>query len=129
MSVASLGAIHAPKQDLLCLSLQTPSRPRHQCRYHFNRGALLNVGAALLEGTAYDYYAFHDVDTICGPGPVVQYAYPSGVSPLHLTPPGLHPRDDFPEFLGGNIIFTRKQFQQVNGFHVSGHLLPNTHRF
>lgn len=94
------------------------------CRYFFNRGALLNAGAALLGGTDYDFYAFHDVDTICGSGPMVQYAYPSGVPPLHLTPPGLHPRDDYPEFLGGNIIFTREQFKLVNGFHVRSNTLP-----
>ena len=73
-----------------------------------------------MEGTDYDHFAFHDVDTICGSGPVVQYAYPRGAVPLHLTPPGLHPRDNYPEFLGGNIIFTREQFQKVNGFHVRG---------
>ena len=58
------------------------------------------------------------MDTICGEGKVVQYAYPAGSAPLHLTPPGLHPRDNYPEFLGGNIIFTREQFRLVNGFHV-----------
>ena len=87
------------------------------CRYYFNRGALFNAGALLLEGTAYDHYAFHDVDTVCGEQPI-PYSYPAGEVPLHLTPPGLHPRDDYPEFLGGNIVFTREQFRTVNGFHV-----------
>ena len=49
---------------------------------------------------------------------MVRYAYPAGAAPLHLTPPGLHPRDNYPEFLGGNIIFTREQFRAVNGFQV-----------
>ena len=93
-------------------------------RYYFNRGALFNAGALLLEGTDYDHYAFHDVDTVCGQQPV-PYAYPAGAVPLHLTPPGLHPRDDYPEFLGGNIVFTREQFRTVNGFHVR-HTLLNT---
>ena len=33
---------------------------------HFNRGALLNVGALLLAGSEYDCLVFHDVDTVCG---------------------------------------------------------------
>lgn len=86
--------------------------------YHFNRGALLNVGAILMEGSNYDYYAFHDVDTICGQHEVIKYSYPAGKAPLHLTPPGLHPYHNYPEFLGGNIIFTREQYQRVNGFNV-----------
>ena len=91
------------------------SSPRR--RYYFNRGALFNAAALLLEGTDYDHYAFHDVDTVCGEQ-AIPYTYPAGVAPLHLTPPGLHPRDDYPEFLGGNIIFSREQFKTVNGFHV-----------
>lgn len=52
--------------------------------------------------------------------PLLQVAYrcPVGRAPLHLTPPGLHPRDNYPEFLGGNIVFTPEQFARVNGFHV-----------
>ena len=38
--------------------------------------------------------------------------------PLHLTPPGLHPRNSYPDFLGGNIVFTQRQFDNVNGFPV-----------
>ena len=32
----------------------------------FNRGALLNIGVLLLEGSDYDFFAFHDVDVMCG---------------------------------------------------------------
>lgn len=87
---------------------------------HFNRGALLNAGALFLAGSSYDCLVFHDVDTVCTSGPHnVAYSCPSGRVPLHLTPPGLHPRDDFPEFLGGNIVFTQEQFRIVNGFQHS----------
>ena len=99
---------------MLCTATKTVTACR---RYYFNRGALFNTAALLLEGTDYDHYAFHDVDTVCGEQ-AVPYAYPAGAAPLHLTPPGLHPRDDYPEFLGGNIIFSREQFRTVNGFHV-----------
>ena len=50
----------------------------------------------------------------------VAYRCPAGKVPLHLTPPGMHPRDGYPEFLGGNIVFTPAQFARVNGFHVRG---------
>lgn len=84
---------------------------------HFNRGALLNVGALILAGSSYDCLVFHDVDTVCTSAfNIVAYSCPSGRTPLHLTPPGLHPRDDYPDFLGGNIVFTQHQFRTVNGF-------------
>ena len=39
----------------------------------FNRGALLNVGVAMLADSDYDFFAFHDADVMCGshvsPGP------------------------------------------------------------
>lgn len=86
---------------------------------HFNRGALLNAGFLLLAGSGYDCFVIHDVDTVCGPRESVAYRCPSGDRPLHLTPPGLHPRDNYPEFLGGNIVFTPAQFALVNGFQHS----------
>eukprot|EP00208_Stichococcus_sp_RCC1054_P000423 CAMPEP_0206140268 /NCGR_PEP_ID=MMETSP1473-20131121/8849_1 /ASSEMBLY_ACC=CAM_ASM_001109 /TAXON_ID=1461547 /ORGANISM="Stichococcus sp, Strain RCC1054" /LENGTH=205 /DNA_ID=CAMNT_0053534361 /DNA_START=401 /DNA_END=1018 /DNA_ORIENTATION=- len=86
---------------------------------HFNRGALLNAAALFLVDSSYDCLVFHDVDTVCSSNDNVAYRCPKGVAPLHLTPPGLHPRDDFPEFLGGNIVFTQEQFRIVNGFQHS----------
>ena len=59
--------------------------------YRFNRGALLNVGVLFLSGSDFDYFAFHDVDTIPTERGNIQYDYPSGHAPLHLTPPGIHP--------------------------------------
>ncbi|KAK9867535.1 hypothetical protein WJX84_008363 [Apatococcus fuscideae] len=58
----------------------------------FNRGALLNAGVLLLEGSEYDFFAFHDADVMCGSHPV-SYTYPSGMYPLHLTASGLQPQE------------------------------------
>ena len=35
-------------------------------RHSFNRGALFNIGVLLLEASDYDFFAFHDVDIMCG---------------------------------------------------------------
>jgi len=64
-------------------------------QYLFNRGALLNIGFQLLEGSDYDYFAFQDVDTIPTDRGNVQYSYPAGAAPLHLTPYGIHPTANF----------------------------------
>ena len=66
-------------------------------RLRFNRGALLNAGVLLLEGSDYDYYVFHDVDTVPIEKPLhnAQYDYPSGPAPLHITAPGYHPRVNY----------------------------------
>ena len=59
---------------------------------HFNRGALLNAGVLLLQASEYDYFVMHDVDTIPTEAGNMPYAFPEGQSPMHLTPPGLHPK-------------------------------------
>ncbi len=64
-------------------------------QYLFNRGALLNSGFQLLKGSDYDYFAFQDVDTIPTDRGNVQYSYPAGAAPLHLTPYGIHPTANF----------------------------------
>ena len=61
-------------------------------RLRFNRGALLNAGVLLLSGLDYDYFVFNDVDTVPAKGSGVHYAFPEGSFPLHVTPPGLHPK-------------------------------------
>ena len=58
----------------------------------FNRGALLNAGVLLMSGLDYDYFVFNDVDTVPAKGSGVHYAFPEGILPLHVTPPGLHPK-------------------------------------
>ncbi|KAL0033554.1 hypothetical protein WJX79_003213 [Trebouxia sp. C0005] len=88
-------------------------------QYLFNRGALLNTGFQLLEGSDYDHFAFQDVDTIPTDRGNVQYSYPAGAAPLHLTPYGIHPTANFEDFFGGITIFTRKQFEKVNGYGIN----------
>ena len=63
--------------------------------YLFNRGALLNAGFLLLSASDYDHFAFQDVDTIPTDKGNIQYSYPVGKVPLHLTPYGIHPAANF----------------------------------
>ena len=44
----------------------------------FNRGMLLNAGVALLAGSSYDYFVFHDVDTTPTEVGALPYDYPYG---------------------------------------------------
>ena len=61
----------------------------------FNRGALLNAGFQLLQGSDYDHFAFQDVDTLPTFKGKIQYSYPKGEAPLHLTPFRIHPAANF----------------------------------
>lgn len=63
--------------------------------YLFNRGALLNAGFQLLQGSDYDYFAFQDVDTVPTDRGTIQYSFPVGNAPLHLTPFRIHPAANF----------------------------------
>ncbi|KAK9802642.1 hypothetical protein WJX73_010123 [Symbiochloris irregularis] len=84
---------------------------------HFNRGALLNAGVLLLQASAYDYFIFHDVDTIPTEAGNIPYAYPEGLNPMHLTPPGIHPKGiRYEDFFGGIAAFSTEQMTAVNGF-------------
>ena len=82
---ATRAAVQAQGREHTFLIMEQSSHLR------FNRGALLNVGVLFLSGSNFDYFAFHDVDTIPTERGDVQYSYPSGQAPLHLTPPGIHP--------------------------------------
>lgn len=84
--------------------------------YLFNRGALLNAGFQLLQGSDYDYFAFQDVDTVPTDRGTIQYSFPVGNAPLHLTPFRIHPAANFQDFFGGITIFTREQYERVNGY-------------
>ncbi|KAL4420361.1 hypothetical protein ABPG77_006168 [Micractinium sp. CCAP 211/92] len=84
--------------------------------YLFNRGLLLNAAALLLQGSSYDYFCFQDVDTIPLEKGNIQYSFPQGDAPLHLTPNWVHPKSNFEDFFGGLLIITAEQFRRVNGF-------------
>ena len=64
-------------------------------QFLFNRGALLNAGFQLLQGSDYDHFAFQDVDTLPTERGHIQYTYPVGIAPLHLSPFGFHPAANF----------------------------------
>lgn len=84
--------------------------------YLFNRGLLLNAAALLLQGSSYDHFCFQDVDTIPLDKGNIQYSFPKGDAPLHLTPNQIHPKSNFEDFFGGLLIITAEQFRRVNGF-------------
>ncbi|KAK9828640.1 hypothetical protein WJX72_001249 [[Myrmecia] bisecta] len=85
-------------------------------QYRFNRGVLLNAGVLLLDGSDYDYFIFHDVDTIPTQLGSIPYEFPAGLKPLHLTPPGYHPNVMFEDFFGGISAWTREHMAAVNGY-------------
>lgn len=84
----------------------------------FNRGLLFNAGFLLLDGSEYDHFCIHDIDTLPTFEGRIPYEYPTGNSPYHLTPSGIHPIHGYEFFAGGNLVFTRDQLRVINGFGV-----------
>ena len=89
--------------------------------FRFNRASLLNVGflesAKVLKSAGLtqdcDFVALHDVDLVpLNPG--LPYVYPEK-GPFHVAAPGLHPKYDYPSFLGGILLLTREQYHLANG--------------
>ena len=81
--------------------------------YRFNRASLINVGFLISENNGCDYIAIHDVDLL-PMSDEIKYYYPqSGL--MHLTAPGLHPKYNYPTFLGGILLITREDFRAVDG--------------
>ena len=91
--------------------------------FRFNRAALINAGFTEssrilskmpdLPNQDCDYVALHDVDLV----PLnqhISYAYPEK-GPFHVAAPGLHPKYDYPSFLGGILLIQRYHFRLVNG--------------
>ena len=78
----------------------------------FNKGSLINIGM-LEAGGMGDYFMFHDVDLI----PIkVDYSYPD--KPTHVATE-LSQYDykmPYPKYFGGCVLFTKDQFESVNGF-------------
>ena len=82
--------------------------------YRFNRAALFNTGFTYVEKTGKcDYLALHDVDLLPANKKLL-YNFPED-GPLHLSPPGLHPKYDYPNFIGGIMLITTEHFKSVNG--------------
>ncbi|KAK6622496.1 hypothetical protein RUM44_002308 [Polyplax serrata] len=80
--------------------------------YRFNRASLINVGFQFTKNEC-DYIAMHDVDLL----PLnnqLRYDYPrNGV--FHISSPSLHPKYDYPTFVGGILLVKREDFELVNG--------------
>ncbi len=80
--------------------------------HRFNRAALLNIGF-LLSREECDYMVMHDVDLL----PLnddLHYSFPFQ-GPLHIAAPELHPLYHYATFVGGILIMSRAQFEQVLG--------------
>jgi xylosylprotein 4-beta-galactosyltransferase len=85
--------------------------------HRFNRAALINAGflyATNTQDPPCDYFVMHDVDLL----PLnfdLPYEYPEVGTVTHVAAPGLHPKYDYPSFIGGILIVTNEVFRLVNG--------------
>ena len=55
----------------------------------------------------------HDVDLL-PKDPKLLYSFPEE-GPLHIASPELHPKYDYPTFIGGILLISRKHYNQVDG--------------
>lgn len=86
----------------------------------FNRASLINAGflqsekeLKRLHSPNCDYVALHDVDLL-PMNSELPYKYPED-GPFHVAAPGLHPKYDYPTFLGGILLISREHYRLVNG--------------
>ncbi len=82
----------------------------------FNRGILLNIGFDLAKKNKhYDYYIFHDVDSLPDEELMKLYSY-QGKKIIHYASPYLGYKYDYPTFLGGIMGFTAEDYEKINGY-------------
>jgi len=81
-------------------------------KLRFNRAYLINVGFHESSSKC-DYMAMHDVDLL-PQNPALLYKYPD-TGPLHISSYELHPKYDYPTFIGGILLISRKHYKQVDG--------------
>jgi len=81
-------------------------------KLRFNRAYLINVGFRESDPLC-DYIAMHDVDLL-PQNPALQYKFPES-SAFHVSSHELHPKYDYPTFIGGILLISRANFQRVNG--------------
>jgi len=81
----------------------------------FNRGKLLNIGFDIVKDE-FDYFCFHDVDTI--PAELcIDYSYPTnGVRHLAINVQKYHWKLKGMKFAGCVICITRQDFIRTNGY-------------
>ena len=76
----------------------------------FNRAYLINVGFRESDPSC-DYIAMHDVDLL-PQNPALAYRFPEA-GPLHISSPDLHPKYDYPTFIGGILLISRLMYTKV----------------
>ena len=79
--------------------------------FRFNRASLINVGFLVARNDSHDYIAMHDVDLL----PLnkdLNYGYPEN-GPFHVAAPHLHPKYHYKTFVGGILLLSVEQFEQV----------------
>ena len=79
--------------------------------FRFNRASLINVGFLVARNESCDYIAMHDVDLL----PLnedLNYGFPE-FGPFHLSGPKLHPKYHYKTFVGGILLFSLAQFEEV----------------
>jgi predicted glycosyltransferase involved in capsule biosynthesis len=77
----------------------------------FNRGLVKNIGA--LNSDA-DYFIFHDVDMLVQGR--ADYGYPEHPTLLATNASQFGWKMPFPEYFGGVVAFSRKDFESINGY-------------
>jgi xylosylprotein 4-beta-galactosyltransferase len=82
-------------------------------RFRFNRASLINVGFIFVKDN-FDYIAMHDVDLL-PLNPDLKYDYPESDGVMHIAAPGLHPKYNYPSFIGGILLLRNEHFDKVNG--------------
>ena len=62
---------------------------------------------------ACDYVAMHDVDLL-PQNPALTYKFPQSAA-YHVSSYELHPKYDYPTFIGGILLISRANYKKVNG--------------
>ncbi len=82
----------------------------------FNRGLLLNAGFRIASSKKdYDYYIFHDVDSLPDEHLLSLYYY-KGDKIIHYASPELGYKYEHPKFFGGVCGMNRETFEKINGY-------------
>ncbi len=83
----------------------------------FNRGKTKNIAFNEAKKEGFDYFAFHDIDLLPEENSC-DYSYPEAC-PVHLSSQidEFNYKLPYPENFGGVVLFSREQFEKVNGYY------------
>jgi hypothetical protein len=82
----------------------------------FNRGKLLNIGFDIARKDGVSVFIFHDVDLLPSRELGASYStLPLDNQPVHIAKLWNRYNND-PDYIGGIVAFSRKQFESFNGF-------------